>query len=70
MPHALAADRGARYFNAAFIADDTFITGVFILTAVALPVAGRAKNGLTEQAIFFRPQTPVVDGLGFEHFTI
>ncbi len=68
--HALAADRGAGYFHAAFVADDSFVTGVLVFAAITLPVTGRAKNGLTEQPVFFRPQAAIVDRFGFEHFAI
>ena len=68
--HALAAHGGARYFDAALVADDALIAGVLIFAAVALPVARRAKNGLTEQPIFFRSQAAVVDRLRFEYFAV
>ncbi len=70
MPHPLAADGSAGHFNAALIAGDAFVAGILVLTAITLPIAGRAKNRLTKQAIFFRPQAAVVDGFRFEDLAI
>jgi len=55
VPHALAAHGGAGDFHAAFVADDTLVANVLVLAAVALPILGRTKDGLTEEAVFFRP---------------
>jgi hypothetical protein len=54
MPHALAANRGARYFDTAFIANDAFIARVLVLAAIALIITGGAKNGLTKKSVFLR----------------
>jgi hypothetical protein len=70
MAHALAAHGGAGDFYTALIADDTFITGVFVFAAVTLPVSSGAKNGFTEQAVFFWSQTAVVDSFGLENLTV
>src|ERR1700752_5404413 len=48
MTHALTADSRARYFHTALIANDSFITGVLIFTAITLPVTLGAKNSFTE----------------------
>ena len=48
MPHPFTAYSRAGYFHTAFVADNTFIAGIFVFTAVALPVTGRAKNCFTE----------------------
>src|SRR5271157_484637 len=61
MPHALAANRGARHFNAAFFTDDSFVTRVLIFSTITLPVTGGTKNGLAEQSVFFRAKTAIVD---------
>ena len=53
MTHALAAHGRAGYFHAALIAGDAFIAGIFVFSAVALPVAGGAKDGLAKQARLF-----------------
>ena len=61
--HALAADLGARDLHAAAVADLALVADLLILTAVALPVLRRPKNALAEQAVPFRLQRAVVDGL-------
>jgi hypothetical protein len=48
MTHALTADRGAGYFYTTLIADDSFIAGILVFSAVTLPVTLRPKNGFTE----------------------
>jgi hypothetical protein len=48
MTHAFASYQRPGYFNAAFIADDAFVTWVLILSTIALVIAGRAKNSLAE----------------------
>jgi hypothetical protein len=68
--HALAAHGGTGHFDTTLIANNAFITGVLIFTAVTLPVTLRTKNGFTEETIFFRAQTAVVNGFGFQHLTI
>jgi hypothetical protein len=70
VPHALAANSRAGYFNAALITDDTFVTGIFVLTTITLPVSLGSKDGFTEQAIFFRSKTAVVDGFRLEYLAI
>ncbi len=68
--HALAADGGAGHFDAALVADDAFITGILVFSAVALPVTGGAEDGFAEEPILFRAQTTVVDGFRFENFAV
>src|SRR5262249_52368915 len=70
MAHTLAADSSPGHFDAALIANDAFITGVFIFTAVTLPVASGSKDGFTEQTILLRPQPAIVDCFGFKNFTV
>ena len=70
MAHALAADRGAGHFDAALVADDSFVAGILILAAVALPIAGGAKDGLVKQSVLLRAQSAIVDGFGFEYFSV
>jgi hypothetical protein len=53
MTHPLAAYRGARHLHAALVTDDTFVTDVLVLAAVALIVFGGAKYGLTEETVLF-----------------
>ncbi|KXA66867.1 hypothetical protein HMPREF3201_02321 [Megasphaera sp. MJR8396C] len=54
MAHPFTTDFGARDFDAAAIADDTFIPDTFIFTAMAFPVLRRPKNAFAEQPIPFR----------------
>ena len=70
MSHALAAHSRAGDFHTALFTSYAFITGILILAAIALPIAGRSKNRFTEQTIFFRAQATVIDGFGFQHLTI
>ena len=70
MAHTVTANLAAGYFNAAFIADDTFIADAFIFTAVAFPVFGRPENSFTEQAVAFRFQCSIVNGFRFLNFAI
>ena len=65
MSHALTADGRFCNFNAAAVADNALITDLLVLAAVAFPVLGRSENTLAEQAVFFRLQRTVVDGLRF-----
>src|SRR4029077_8787792 len=61
--HALAAGLGARGRHAAALADDALVTDALVLTAVALPVLGRTKDALAEQAVLLGLERPVVDRL-------
>jgi hypothetical protein len=65
MTHALTPYQGSGYFNAAFIADDTFVTWVLVLSTIALVIAGRPKDSLAEQSILFRAESAVIDRLRF-----
>ncbi len=69
MTHPLAADFGARYFDAAFVADDALIANALVLAARALPVLGRTEDALAEQAVALGLQRPIVDGLGLAHLS-
>ena len=61
--HPLPADAGPGDLHAAAVADLALIADLFILTAVALPVLGGAKDAFTEQAVPLGFQGAVVDGL-------
>ena len=65
VPHPFAAHRRAGNFHATFVANDPFIADILVLAAVTLPIALWAKDRFTEEAIFLRAQTPVVDGFWF-----
>ena len=68
--HALAADLGLGDLNAALVADLALEADLLVLAAVALPVLGRAKDTLAEQAVAFRLERAVVDGFGLFNFTV
>ena len=68
--HTLPSDRGASYFHSAAVTNDAPVADLLVLAAVALPVLGRPEDGLAEQAILFRSQATVVDGLGLGHFSV
>ena len=70
MPHPLAADLLAGYFNTTSITNDTTIPDALVLAAVTFPVLNRPENPLAEQAVLFRFIGSVVDGFGLEHLAI
>ncbi len=70
VPHALATNRRACNLNPALVARQALVADVLILPAVALPVAGRAKDGLTEQSVFFRAEAAIVNGFRLGNLTI
>ena len=61
--HPFPAHLGPGDFHAAAVADHAAVADALILAAKALPVLGRAKEPLAEQAVLFRAQGAVVDGL-------
>src|SRR5207249_1927199 len=61
--HALASHLLARHLDAAALADDALVADALVLAAVALPVLGRTEDALAEEAVAFRLQRAVVDGL-------
>ncbi len=66
--HPLAAHLGARDLDAAAVADHSFEANALVLTAVALPVFGRAENLLTEKAVALGLERAIVNRLGFLDF--
>ena len=48
MAHPFAANLCARYFNAAAVADNTFIANAFVFSAMAFPVFRRPENAFAE----------------------
>src|SRR5271166_801744 len=68
--HPLAAHFGAGNFHAAALADDALEPDTLVLTAVALPVPGRAEDLLAEEPVLFRLQGPVVNGLRLLDLTV
>jgi hypothetical protein len=70
MAHSFPANSGTSDFHTALIANDTFITDILVFTTMALVIPGRAKDGLAEQTILLRPQSPVIDGLWFQDLSV
>src|SRR5947208_15964160 len=64
VPHALAADLGARYLHPAALAHDALVTHALVLAAVALPVLGRTEDPLAEEPVLPGLERAVVDRLG------
>lgn len=62
--HPLTTHLGASDLDAAALTDDALEPDSLVLTAVALPVAGRAEDLLAEEPVLFRLEGSVVDGLG------
>jgi hypothetical protein len=63
MAKAFTADLGWYDFNTALFADDTAVLHTLVLTAVTLVVLGRTKDLGAKQAVTFRLEGPVVNGL-------
>src|SRR5439155_695621 len=65
--HTLAADLRARHLDAALVADDPLVPDALVLAAVALPVTGRPKDALVEEAVLLGTQRAIVDRLRLRH---
>jgi hypothetical protein len=68
--HALAPHLGQRHFHAALLADDAAVLHPLVLAAEALVVLDRPEDTGTEQAIAFRLERAVVDGLRLLDLTV
>ena len=65
--HPFPPDLALGHFDAAALADDAAVFHPFVLAAEAFVIVDRAENLGAEEAVFFRLERPVVDGLGFGH---
>jgi hypothetical protein len=63
MPHALATNDRAGYFDSTFVAHNPLVADTLVLTTVALPILGRSKDLLAEQAFWLVALSTVVYGL-------
>src|SRR5437667_3928131 len=63
MAHALAPNLRQRHLDAALLADDALVLHPLVLAAQALVVLDRPEDAGAEQAVAFRLEGPVVDGL-------
>ena len=70
VPHALAAHLRTRHLDTAAVADNALVADALVLSAVAFPVARRAKDPLAEQTITLGFERAVVDGLGLLYLTV
>src|SRR5699024_6547440 len=70
VPHPLTADLGAGDLHTAALADDALEPDPLVLSAVALPVPGRAEDLLAEEAVLLRLEGAVVDGLWLLHLAV
>ena len=67
--HAFTTNAGFCDFHTTSVADNTFITYFFVLTAMTFPVFARSKNTLAIQTVFFRFQGTIIDGLRLLYLT-
>ena len=67
---ALAADLAERHFDAALVADHAAVLHALVLAAEALPVGDGTENLGAEQAVAFRLEGAVVDGLRLGYFAV
>ncbi len=70
MTHALATNLEMGDFDTAAVADDTLVPDGFEFAAVAFPLFRRAEDSFAEEAVLFRPEGAVIDGLGFFHLAV
>src|ERR1019366_5901237 len=70
MSEPLAADFAECDFDAALVANDAAVLHALVFPAEALPVGYRAENLGAEQAVPFRIERTIVDGLRFGDFAV
>jgi len=70
MTHTFSSNAGLCYFNAASVADNTFIADFLVFTTVAFPVFTRSENLFAEQTVAFRLKSSVVNCLRLKHLTV
>jgi hypothetical protein len=68
--HPFPADLEVGYFYPATVADDPFIPYRFEFTAVTFPFFRRSENPLTEKAVLFRSEGPVINGFRLFYFPV
>ena len=68
--HPLPAHLGAGNLDAAAVADHAPVADALVLAAETLPILGRPKEPLTEQAVLLRAQRPIVYGLRLGHLAM
>ena len=70
MPHALTPNLEMCYLHTASVTDDALVAYALELSTVAFVLFCGPEYSFTEKSVSFRPQCPVVDGLGFFHLPI
>ena len=68
--HTLATYLLFRNFNATTVADNTLVTNTLVFTAMALVILRRTEDALAEKTIALGLVGTIVDGFGFQNFTI
>jgi hypothetical protein len=68
--HAFPSDLGSGNFHSTAVADNTFISDLLVLAAIAFPVFGGPEDPLAEKAILLGTERTVVDGFWLCHFTV
>ena len=68
--HPFAPYLRSRHLHSAAVADNALVADLLVLSAVALPVLGRAEDALAEKSVLLRSEGAVVDGLGFGHLAV
>src|SRR3989344_5664596 len=70
VPHALAPNDCARYFNPALVADDPFIADTAVLAAVTLPILSRPEYPFIEKTVALGAYGAVVDSFWLGNFAV
>ena len=70
MSGTLTANLLLRHLYTTTVADDTLVADALVLTAMALVVLRRTKDALAEKTIALGLVGTIVDGFGFQNFTI
>ncbi len=70
VPHAVAPHARDCYLDAAAVADYTLVLDAFVLSASALPIAGRPEYLLAEEAIALGAVCAVVDRLWIAYLAV
>ena len=68
--HSLAANAGEGNFHTALFADDAAVFHSLVFAAQTFVIFDRSENAGTEQAVSFRFESTIVDGLGLFDFAV
>jgi hypothetical protein len=70
MAHPFPADFEVSYLYPATVTDDSLIPYGFEFTAVTFPLLGGPEDPLTEKAVFFGSEGPVINGFRLFYFPV